>query len=103
MAIPYNHRTDHNIYSFVVRQKSCRSPLTVRIYYITESNLSGIFLAVRGQIRSAFCEHCGALIADNAYRVTSEEVGIILSGGEKPSTFHAEEINVRSKQTSPRH
>jgi hypothetical protein len=25
----------------------------------------------------AFCEHCGALIADNAYRITSEEAGII--------------------------
>jgi hypothetical protein len=23
------------------------------------------------------CEHCGALITDNAYRVTSEETGII--------------------------
>jgi hypothetical protein len=39
---------------------------------------------------SAFCEHCGALIADHAYRVTSEEVAIIplcFDGGEKPSTF----------------
>jgi hypothetical protein len=43
------------------------------------------------------CEHCGALIADNAYRVTSEEVRYhptrydcwlaLFDGGEKPSTF----------------
>jgi hypothetical protein len=55
------------------------------------------------------CQHCGELIADNAYRVTSEEEGIILLDmivcslcfmEAKRLRLQTEEINVRSKQTS---
>jgi hypothetical protein len=49
----------------------------------------------------AFCEHCGALIADNAYPFTSEEADIIpldmIVGSRclmerKAFNLHAEEI-----------
>ena len=57
------------------------------------------------------CQHCGELILGNAYRVTSEEEGISLldmivcslcSMEAKRLRLHTEEINVRSKQISPR-
>jgi hypothetical protein len=57
------------------------------------------------------CRHCGDLIIGNAYRVTSEEAGIILLDmivcslcfmEAKRLNLHAEEINVRSKQALAR-
>ena len=57
------------------------------------------------------CQHCGALIAGNAYRVTSEEDGITLldmivcslcSMEAKRLHLHAEAINLRSKEGSTR-
>ena len=57
------------------------------------------------------CQHCGELIVGNAYRVTSEEEGISLLDmivcslcfmEAKRLHLHAEEINVRSKETSAR-
>ena len=53
------------------------------------------------------CEHCGASIAGNAYRVTSEEAGVTLLDmvvcllcceEAKRLHLHAEEIDLRSKQ-----
>jgi RNase P subunit RPR2 len=55
------------------------------------------------------CQHCGALIVGNAYRVTSEEEGISLLDmivcsrcfvEAKRLHLHAEAINVRSKEAS---
>jgi hypothetical protein len=57
------------------------------------------------------CEHCGASMANNAYRVTSEEAGITLLDmivcalcfeEAKRLHLHAEEIDIRSKQPSAR-
>jgi hypothetical protein len=57
------------------------------------------------------CQHCGALIVGNAYRVTSEEKGITLldlvvccicSMEAKRLRLHTEEINLRSRQPSAR-
>jgi hypothetical protein len=57
------------------------------------------------------CQHCGALIVGNVYRVTSEEEGITLlnlvvcslcSMEAKRLRLHTEEINVKSKQVSER-
>jgi hypothetical protein len=57
------------------------------------------------------CQHCGELIIGNAYRVTSEDQGISLldlvvcslcSMEAKRLRLHTEEINLRSKQISPR-
>jgi hypothetical protein len=57
------------------------------------------------------CQHCGELIAGNAYRVTSEEEGITLLDmivcslcfmEAKRLRLHTEEINVRSKHPSAR-
>jgi hypothetical protein len=57
------------------------------------------------------CQHCGELIVGNAYRVTSEEEGITLLDmivcslcfmEAKRLHLHAEEIDLRSKQTSAR-
>jgi hypothetical protein len=77
-AIPSDHKTDHKIYSLVVLdKKSFRSPLTVRIYSRSMNQIDPAYFLPFGQIWSAFCEHCGALITDNAYRVTNEEAGII--------------------------
>jgi hypothetical protein len=59
------------------------------------------------QNMKSFCEHCGALITGNVYRVTSEEEGIILLDmtvcwycfvEAKRLHLHTEEIKVRSKQ-----
>jgi ribosome-binding protein aMBF1 (putative translation factor) len=59
-----------------------------------------------------FCEHCGALIAGNVYRVTSEEEGIILLDmtvcsrcfvEAKRLHLQTKQIKVRSKQTSAQH
>jgi hypothetical protein len=55
------------------------------------------------------CQHCGELIVGNVYRVTSKEKGITLLNmivcclcfmAAKRLRLHAEEINLRSKQTS---
>ncbi len=52
------------------------------------------------------CQHCGELIAGNAYRVTSEEDGITLLSmvvcslccmEAKRLRLHTEEINIASK------
>ena len=52
------------------------------------------------------CQHCGAWIVGNVYRVTSEDEGISLLDmivcslcfmAAKRLRLHAEEINVRSK------
>jgi len=52
------------------------------------------------------CQHCGELIAGNAYRVTSEEDGITLFNmvvcslccmEAKRLRLHTEEINIESK------
>jgi RNase P subunit RPR2 len=57
------------------------------------------------------CQHCGELIAGNAYRVTSEEEAMTLlnmvvcslCGMEaKRLGLHTEEINFKSKRPSPR-
>jgi RNase P subunit RPR2 len=57
------------------------------------------------------CQHCYELIVGKAYRVTSEEEGIILldlvvcslcSMEAKRLRLHTEEINLRSKQASDR-
>jgi hypothetical protein len=57
------------------------------------------------------CQHCGELIVGNAYRVKSEEEGITLLNmvvcslcfmEAKRLGLHAEEINLRGKQTSAR-
>jgi ribosome-binding protein aMBF1 (putative translation factor) len=57
------------------------------------------------------CEHCGGSIVGNAYRVTSEEAGITLLDlivctlcfeEAKRLHLHAEEVDIRSKQTSAR-
>ena len=57
------------------------------------------------------CQHCGELIVGNAYRVTSEDKGIMLLDmivcslcfmAAERLGLHAEEINVRSKQASAR-
>jgi hypothetical protein len=57
------------------------------------------------------CQHCGELIIGDAYRVTSEDQGIPLLDlvvcslctlEAKRLGLHTEEINVRSKQVSPR-
>jgi len=57
------------------------------------------------------CQHCGALIVGNAYRVTSEEEGTTLLNmivcslcfvEAKSLHLHAEAINVRSKEASTR-
>ncbi len=57
------------------------------------------------------CEHCGGSIVGNAYRVTSDEAGITLLDivvcslcfmEAKRLRLHAEEIDIRSKQTSAR-
>jgi ribosome-binding protein aMBF1 (putative translation factor) len=57
------------------------------------------------------CEHCGGSIEGNAYRVTSEEAGITLLDlivcspcfeEAKRLHLHAEEVDIRSKQTSAR-
>ena len=62
------------------------------------------------------CEHCGASIAGNAYRVTSEEAGVTLLDMvvcslcfEEAKRLHlhaetidAETIDIRSKDTSAR-
>ena len=62
------------------------------------------------------CEHCGASIAGNAYRVTSEEAGVTLLDMvvcslcfEEAKRLHlhaetidAETIDIRSKQPSDR-
>jgi ribosome-binding protein aMBF1 (putative translation factor) len=57
------------------------------------------------------CEHCGALIVGKAYRVTSEDAGITLLDMivcslcfEEAKRLHlrAEEVDIRSKQTSAR-
>jgi hypothetical protein len=61
--------------------------------------------------RDRICQHCGALIAGKAYRVTSEEEGISLLDmivcslcfmEAKRLRLHAEQINVRSKQAAAR-
>jgi len=54
------------------------------------------------------CQHCGALIVGNSYRVTSEDEGITLLDmivcsfcylyGSEKGSLHTEEIKVRSKQ-----
>ena len=57
------------------------------------------------------CEHCGASIAGNAYRVTSEEAGVTLLDmvvcslcfeEAKRLHLHAETIDIRGKQPSDR-
>jgi hypothetical protein len=57
------------------------------------------------------CQHCGELIVGNAYRVTSEDQGILLLDmvvcslcfmEAKRLHLHAEEIDIRSKQASAR-
>ena len=57
------------------------------------------------------CEHCRELIVGSAYRVTSEDEGIRLLDmivcslcfmEAKRLHLHTEEINVKSKRTSPR-
>jgi hypothetical protein len=57
------------------------------------------------------CQHCDELIVGNAYRVTSQEEGILLldlvvcslcSMEAKRLRLHTEAINVRSKQISAR-
>ena len=57
------------------------------------------------------CEHCGASILGNAYRVTSEEAGITLLDmvvcslcfeEAKRLHLHAEKIDIRSEQPSAR-
>ena len=57
------------------------------------------------------CQHCDELIVGNAYRVTSEDQGITLLDmvvcslcfmEAKRLNLHAEEIDIRSKQTSAR-
>jgi ribosome-binding protein aMBF1 (putative translation factor) len=57
------------------------------------------------------CQHCGGSIVGNAYRVTSEEAGITLLDMivcslcfEEAKRLHlrAEEVDIRSKQTSAR-
>jgi len=57
------------------------------------------------------CQHCGALIVGNSYRVTSEDEGITLLDmvvcslchmEAKRLRLHTEEINVRSKDPSAR-
>jgi hypothetical protein len=57
------------------------------------------------------CQHCGQLILGNAYRVTSDDAGIILLDmivcslcfmEAKRLRLHTEEINLRSKQPSAR-
>jgi len=61
--------------------------------------------------RDRICQHCGALIAGKAYRVTSEEEGISLLDmivcslcfmEAKRLHLHAEVVNVRSKEASAR-
>jgi RNase P subunit RPR2 len=53
------------------------------------------------------CQHCGDLIVGNAYRVTSEEAGVILldmvvcslcSAEAKRLHLHTEDVEVGSKQ-----
>jgi hypothetical protein len=57
------------------------------------------------------CQHCGELIVGNAYRVTSEEEGIVLldmivcslcSMEAKRLRLHTEEVNATSKPRSAR-
>jgi hypothetical protein len=57
------------------------------------------------------CQHCGALIVGNSYRVTSEDEGITLLDmivcslcymEAKRLRLHTEEINVKSKAPSAR-
>jgi superfamily II helicase len=57
------------------------------------------------------CQHCGESIVGNAYRVTSEENGITMLDmivcslcfmEAKRLRLHTEEINLTSKQASPR-
>jgi len=57
------------------------------------------------------CEHCDGSLVGNAYRVTSDEAGITLLDivvcslcfmEAKRLHLHAEEIDIRSKQTSAR-
>jgi len=57
------------------------------------------------------CEHCGGPLVGNAYRVTSEDAGITMLDmvvcslcfmEAKRLHLHAEEIDIRSKQTSAR-
>jgi hypothetical protein len=57
------------------------------------------------------CEHCYQPIVGNAYRVTSEEAGITMLDmivcalcfeEAKRLHLHAEEIDIKSKQTSAR-
>ena len=61
--------------------------------------------------RDRICQHCGALIAGKAYRVTSEEEGISLLDmivcslcfmEAKRLHLHAEVVNVRSIEASAR-
>jgi RNase P subunit RPR2 len=63
------------------------------------------------EIMNDTCQHCGELIVGNAYRVTSEDQGIPLLDmvvcslcfmEAKRLHLHAEEINLGSKQASPR-
>jgi hypothetical protein len=57
------------------------------------------------------CQHCGGPIVGNAYRVTSEDQGVTLLDmvvcslcfeEAKRLHLHAEEVDIRSKQTSAR-
>jgi RNase P subunit RPR2 len=66
-----------------------------------------MFLARMKQDMSMTCQHCGELIVGNAYRVTSEEAGVILldmvvcslcSAEAKRLHLHTEDLEVGSKQ-----
>jgi hypothetical protein len=77
-AIPSNHKTNLKTYSLVVLDKnSFRSPLTVRLYSRLMNQIDPAYSLPFGTNMKRICEHCGALIIDNAYRVASEQKGII--------------------------
>ena len=63
------------------------------------------------EIMNHTCQHCGGPIVGNAYRVTGEDQGIALLDlvvcflcfmEAKRLHLHAEEIDIRSKQTLAR-
>jgi len=98
--------------------KSCGNPF-VEMFLVNFENfslhsetiliLNSLFS--KGKLMNRTCKHCGELIVGNAYRVTSEEEGMILLNmivcslcamEAKRLRLHTEEIKVISQRASVR-